>query len=140
MFMKRTKLSLLLLTAALVTVTTLPVKCQEPDSSAATTQLSLETLVAEALLKNPELKFYEAEITAAKAGRKIAGRPANPEISGGMGQKRVNSPGLSDEGIAWSVSVQQPFEWPGRLALRKAIANCDMELAELGPRRDRSRE
>jgi cobalt-zinc-cadmium efflux system outer membrane protein len=30
------------------------------------------------------------------------------------------------------VSVMQPFEWPGRLGLRKAIANRDIELAELG--------
>src|SRR6185369_9105202 len=40
--------------------------------------------------------------------------------------------GLSAEGIAWSASVMQPFEWPGRLGLRKAIANRDLELAELG--------
>jgi cobalt-zinc-cadmium efflux system outer membrane protein len=39
---------------------------------------------------------------------------------------------LSTEGVAWSVSVVQPFEWPGRLGLRKAIANRDIELAELG--------
>ncbi len=93
---------------------------------------TLDALVTEALEKNPELKFYAAEITAAKAGRKTAGQLGNPEVSGGVGQKRVSSPGLSDEGIAWSVSVVQPFEWPGRLGLRKAIANRDIELAELG--------
>jgi cobalt-zinc-cadmium efflux system outer membrane protein len=30
------------------------------------------------------------------------------------------------------VSVVQPFEWPGRIGLRKAIANHDIELAQLG--------
>jgi cobalt-zinc-cadmium efflux system outer membrane protein len=30
------------------------------------------------------------------------------------------------------VSVMQPFEWPGRIGLRKAIANHDIELAQLG--------
>jgi cobalt-zinc-cadmium efflux system outer membrane protein len=39
---------------------------------------------------------------------------------------------MSAEGVAWSVSVAQPFEWPGRLGLRKAIANRDIELAQLG--------
>ena len=39
---------------------------------------------------------------------------------------------MSAEGVAWSVSVVQPFEWPGRIGLRKAIANRDVELAELG--------
>jgi cobalt-zinc-cadmium efflux system outer membrane protein len=98
----------------------------------ATKPTSLDDLVQEALEKNPELKFYEAEILAAKAGRKTAGTLGNPELSGGAGQKRVSGGGLSAEGIAWSVSVVQPFEWPGRLGLRKAIANRDIELATLG--------
>lgn len=34
--------------------------------------------------------------------------------------------------MAWSVALRQPIEWPGRLGLRKAIANRDIELAELG--------
>lgn len=93
---------------------------------------TLDALVAEALEKNPELKFYDAEITAAKAGRKTAGLLANPELSGGVGQKRVTGGGLSAEGVAWSVSVVQPLEWPGRIGLRKAIANHDIELAQLG--------
>ncbi len=102
------------------------------NSPAVANELSLDTLVNEALEKNPELKFYEAEILAAKAGRKTAGTFANPELSGGVGQKRVTGGGLSAEGVAWSVSVVQPFEWPGRLGLRKAIANRDIELATLG--------
>ncbi|PYI82364.1 MAG: transporter [Verrucomicrobia bacterium] len=44
----------------------------------------------------------------------------------------MRSGGLSDEGGAWSVSVQQSFEWPGRIPLRKAIANHQIQLAELG--------
>ncbi|TPW00884.1 MAG: outer membrane efflux protein, partial [Alphaproteobacteria bacterium] len=93
---------------------------------------TLDALVNEALEKNPELKFYEAEITAAKAGRKTAGLFANPELIGGVGQKTVRGGGLSAEGVMWSVSVVQPFEWPGRIGLRKAIANHDIELAALG--------
>ena len=104
-------------------------------SPAATNSVSLTELVNEALAKNPELKFYEAELLAAKAGRKTAGSFANPEISGGVGQKRVTSSGFSAEGTAWTASVVQPFEWPGRLGLRKAIAHRDIELAELGATR-----
>jgi cobalt-zinc-cadmium efflux system outer membrane protein len=108
------------------------VKAQAEDSVLRTNALSLEALVANALAQNPELRFYEAEITAAKAGRKTAGILANPEFSGSVGQKSVRGSGLSAEGVAWSVSVVQPFEWPGRIGLRKAIANRDVELAELG--------
>jgi cobalt-zinc-cadmium efflux system outer membrane protein len=98
---------------------------------AATNQVPLQSLVSEALEKNPELKFYEAEISAAKAGRKTAGQFPNPELSASVGQKRISG-SLAAEGLAWSVSVAQPFEWPGRIGLRKAIANRDIELAELG--------
>lgn len=94
---------------------------------------SLSSLVDEALRQNPELKFYEAEIAAAKGNRKNAGAWANPELSGEVGRMRMTH----DEGVAWSVSVMQPFEWPGRLGLRKAIANRDVELAELGLERFR---
>ena len=42
------------------------------------------------------------------------------------------SPGdTSGDGAAWSLSVNQTFEYPGRIALRKAIAQGDIELAEL---------
>lgn len=105
---------------------------QETNAQPGHATVAVATLVTEALAKNPELKFYEAEIAAAKAGRKSAAAWANPEASGSVGQKRLTSPGLSDEGIAWSVSVVQPLEWPGRIGLRKAIANHDIELAELG--------
>jgi cobalt-zinc-cadmium efflux system outer membrane protein len=99
-----------------------------PASVATNLPLSLDALVGEALEKNPEVKFYEGEMAAARAGRQAAGRPANPELSAGVGHKSV----ASSDGVAWSVSLMQPFEWPGRLGLRKAIANRDLELAGLG--------
>jgi outer membrane protein, heavy metal efflux system len=102
--------------------------------------VNLDAIVAEALEKNPELKFYEAEVVAAKAGRKSAGLLPNPELSGTVGHKSVRDSfgNAAGEGTAWSVSVMQTFEWPGRLGLRKAIANRDVELAELGLERFRA--
>lgn len=96
---------------------------------------SIEALVAQALANNPELRFYEAEIEAAKGGRKTAGLWPSPELSGSAGQKSLRGPGLAAEGLAWSFEVMQPFEWPGRIGLRKAIANRDIELADLGYQR-----
>jgi cobalt-zinc-cadmium efflux system outer membrane protein len=94
----------------------------------------LAAIVAEALERHPELRFYEAELAAAKAGRRTAGKLANPELTGGVGHNRVqNNPGsMSGEGVAWSVGLMQQFEWPGRIGLRKAIANRNVTLAELG--------
>jgi len=53
-------------------------------------------------------------------------------VTASVGQKRVTGGDLAGEGLAWSVALVQPFEWPGRIGLRKAIANRDIELAELG--------
>jgi len=108
-------------------------------SSGAAIEVSVEALVHEALTKNPELNFYKAEILAAGASRKAAGRWHNPEVTGSVGQKnsRDRSTGMSAEGVAWAVSVAQPFEWPGRIGLRKAIANRDIVLAQLGLERFR---
>lgn len=106
----------------------LPLLAVEAKPSTATT---LDALVTEALTENPELKFYEAEIAVAKGERKAAGSWANPEVSGDIGRKRV-SDNISTEGTAWSVSVHQTFEWPGRIPLRKAIADRQVQLAEIG--------
>ncbi len=94
-------------------------------------ELTLPAAIAQALAENPELKFYEAEVAAAKGGRKAAGTWANPELSTELGRKRVRGD-ISAEGTVWAVSVQQTFEWPGRIALRKAIADRSVQLAEAG--------
>lgn len=94
-------------------------------------------LVSDTIAHNPERLFYEAALKAARADATTAGRLAPPEIHGGAGSKRTRDfpTGLAGEGVAWSVGVSQTFEWPGRLSLRKAIANEDVTLAELGYQR-----
>ena len=100
--------------------------------SAPMAQLTLDQVIADVLEHNPELNFYSAEIAAAKGEARTAATWANPELAATVGDKRVTSGGLATEGVAWSVSVRQTFEWPGRIALRKAIANQQIQLAELG--------
>ena len=94
-----------------------------------TDQVSLDALVSDVLAHNPELNFYRAEIAAAKGERRTAGTLVNPEVSATLGNKHVSGFG---DGAAWSVSAQQTIEWPGRVPLRKAIANQQIRLAELG--------
>jgi outer membrane protein TolC len=65
-----------------------PAHGQEPTASTETNALTLDVLVAAALAQNPELKFYQAELLAARGGRQAAGW-TNPEIAGGIGQKTV---------------------------------------------------
>ena len=96
--------------------------------------LTLDALVAEVLDKNPELAFYRAEIAAAKGEQRNATVLVNPELATSIGAKRAKDAAgnVLGEGAAWSVALQQPFEWPGRLALRKSIASRQVALAELG--------
>jgi outer membrane protein, heavy metal efflux system len=103
------------------------------NASVAPNQTTPAALVRQALANNPELKFYAAEIAAAKGTLKTAGTMRNPELNTEAGYKntRDNSGGPSGEGAAWSVSVNQTFEYPGRIALRKAIAKGDIDVAEL---------
>jgi cobalt-zinc-cadmium efflux system outer membrane protein len=137
--MKQNVLKFSFFAAALVVAAVVPMKAADEASAATnapaiTNQMSLDDLVNEALANNPELNFYRAEIAAARSDRKTAGAWANPEVSAEIGQKRVKNSGgtLLGEGTAWAVSVNQTFEYPGRLSLRKAIANRDIHLAELG--------
>ncbi len=104
------------------------------ELSSASGSVSVTTLVAGIAANNPELKFYEAEIATARARGRVASALNDPELSVELGRKRVKdvTGALAGEGTAWSVSVTQTFEWPGRLALRKAIANSNVQLAELG--------
>lgn len=98
------------------------------------TALTLDALIAEALAKNPELKFYEAEIAAARGQRRQSGALPNPELSAELGGKSVRdlAGNKLGDGPIWAVSVAQTFEFPGRVALRKAIAGKQIDLAQLG--------
>jgi cobalt-zinc-cadmium efflux system outer membrane protein len=104
---------------------------RDVDSASSVTA---DGLVAEALAKNPELNYYRAEIKAARGERRTAGEWANPEVTTDAGAKIVNdSSGNSlGQGATWSISAAQTFEYPGRVSLRKAIANQQISLAEIG--------
>ncbi|MEO6786098.1 MAG: TolC family protein [Chthoniobacteraceae bacterium] len=109
----------------LIAILAVPLRAAEPPAT------KLDTVVAQALLENPELRFYETEIAIAKGERKTAGTWANPEFRSEIGHKRVSGD-IAGEGAAWAVSIEQTFEWPGRISLRKAIADRQVQLAEAG--------
>jgi cobalt-zinc-cadmium efflux system outer membrane protein len=120
------------LTVTLFTLLTLPALAEDKPQPLTLTQLVGRTLAA-----NPEIRFYEAEIASAKATGSTAGRLSNPELSLEVGQNRLKGTESRSNGLAFAASLAQPIEWPGRLGLRKAIANRDIALAELGLERFR---
>ncbi|MBI5689298.1 MAG: TolC family protein [Verrucomicrobia bacterium] len=105
-----------------------------PGAEPAAAPVSPATLVADIVAGHPELAWYVAELDAVRAARKFAAARPDPELSVEIGRKRSRdvSGALAGEGTTWSLSLAQTFEWPGRAALRKALANQQVELAELG--------
>ena len=95
---------------------------------------TLDGLVAMALANNAELHAYEAEVAAAKGQRTQAGFFKNPEVSVEIGGREVRDSEnvLQGNGTTFSVSIMQTFEFPGKGTLRKAIANKNIAIAELG--------
>ena len=95
---------------------------------------TVHSLVQKALATHPELRFYEAQIDVALAGKTKAGEIKNPDLMTGVGNWRVRDLATNNvtDGPTWAVQLTQTFEWPGRLSLRKAIAQKDIELAQLG--------
>lgn len=112
----------------------LTVSALAQGETAPVSPVDFETVVSTVVAQNPEIAFYEAEIEIARAELRAAGSRENPELSVEVGRKRVTDPAgnFEAEGTAWAVSLSQTFDWPGRLALRKSIANRDVALAELG--------
>ena len=103
-------------------------------SSALAEPLTVDSLIGKALATHPELRYYEAQIAVAEGGKTKAGEIQNPDLLTGVGNWRVRDLATDQvsDGPTWAVQLTQTFEWPGRLSLRKAIAQKDIELAQLG--------
>ena len=61
----------------------------DPASPAAMPPASIEAFVGEVLSQNPELRYYDAELTAARAQLKTAAQLPPPEVNGSLGRKRT---------------------------------------------------
>jgi cobalt-zinc-cadmium efflux system outer membrane protein len=104
------------------------------DKPPAPPPASIDGLVTQALANNAELRVFEAELAAAKGQRTQAGFFKNPEISTEIGAREVRDEEsiLQGNGTTFSIAITQTFEFPGKGTLRKAIANKNIKIAELG--------
>jgi outer membrane protein TolC len=100
------------------------------SARAAELSISVSALVAEITANNPELKFYEAEIAGAKAGRISAAARTDPEIALDLGRKRVReSNGL----LAGAVPVATYVELQNSyLDAVEALLDTQREAMEAG--------
>ncbi len=108
-----------------------------PACAEAQSALSLDALVQDVVANNPERQFYQRQIETAGIERQAAGRWADPEVVAEFGERKANdraTGGLLGEGQTYAVSIVQPIEFGGRIALRRAIAERQVELARVGLR------
>ena len=97
--------------------------------------MTLDALVQNVIAGNPERQFYQRQIDMAGVEREAAGRWADPEAVVEFGQRRAQdrtSGAVTGEGLTYAVSVVQPIEFGGRIALRRAIADGQVGLARIG--------
>ncbi|MDR2513560.1 MAG: TolC family protein [Puniceicoccales bacterium] len=94
----------------------------------------IDAIVAQTLALSPELRFYENEIACAAERRTTTGRWNDPELSVEIGRKSSREANgiYAGDGLAWSVTLAQRFDFSGRNALRKAIAEKQIERAQAG--------
>ncbi|MEO7298590.1 MAG: TolC family protein [Verrucomicrobiota bacterium] len=98
------------------------------ESVAITNQtFTLQDLVSEAQKRNPELRVFEASIEAAQGGIATAKAYQNPEASFTPGVKHL--PG--DTLFKGTFGLSQLIEYPGKRALRQAIAERDVTASKL---------
>lgn len=106
-----------------------------PSSAWAQSAQSLDALVRDVVASNPERQFYQRQIETARIERQAAGRWADPEMVAEFGERRQNNRATGaplGDGAAYAVSIVQPIEFGGRIALRRAIAERQIELARIG--------
>ncbi|QXQ08577.1 TolC family protein [Sphingosinicellaceae bacterium] len=104
--------------------------------------VSIDQLVDDIIANNAERQFYERELSAARVGRRAAGRLVDPELIVEFGEKTTSGATTGSDGSgggrtlgpgpAYQVSIVQPLEFNGRIALRRAIAERQIDLATLG--------
>lgn len=97
-------------------------------STAASAGENVENLIQNALAQNPEIQLWERQIQLLQAAKQEAAQPPPRELSLSAGFKSAPDA----EGLAWAASISHTFDWSGRPALRRALADQDVALAELG--------
>ena len=95
---------------------------------------SINSIVTDAVQHNPELESYRAAIAVARGERRTAAEYPNPDVATELGTKTEIPQGGSSgagPGPLWTVAVLQPIDFASRRALRRAIADRQIALAEV---------
>ena len=97
----------------------------------------LDTLIAQALARNPTIEAAAARVRAAGAAIGPAGTRPDPALMLGVRDFPIWNPGFYDNFTMKMLGVGQVFPYPGKLGLRRraALREADVAAARLGATR-----
>ena len=119
----------LLLAMAFGSAVALPAKGQDTNSAPATNMLTLDAAIRMALADNPDIRVLSAGIASAQGAVTTAKTWQNPEMSVAPGFKKVRDPSITE--FHGDFGLEQTFEWPGKRALRRAVAEKNVGIRQL---------
>ncbi len=92
---------------------------------------TLDSVTAEAQRNNPELREWMAAVGSARGGVRTARVLANPELSVAPGLRRASEPGGAGHEFHGTLELSQLLEFPGKRALKIALAQKNALLQEV---------
>lgn len=119
----------LLLAVALGSAMAFPAKAQDTNAAPSTNVLTLDAAIRFALENNPDIRVLAADIASARGEVTTARTWQNPEISVAPGFKTIRDPSTTE--FHGDFGVEQTFEWPGKRALRRAVAEKNVAVRQL---------
>ncbi|MEO0453566.1 MAG: TolC family protein [Verrucomicrobiota bacterium] len=103
---------------------------EEPQRySMPTEPFVIQDLVSEVLDTHPELLIYQDRVKREKGERMEGGAWSNPNVSVQVGYRELEE--RERDGLVYGFNFMQPFEFPGKGSLRKAILDQDVYQANL---------
>ncbi|MBU6480314.1 MAG: TolC family protein [Nitrospirae bacterium] len=117
-------------------VVPLPVMAAEPPAH----RYNLDTIIAQALARNPTVSLAEGHIDYSRGQQVAAGAYPNPTVTGNTGVGEIRDVGRADiqQSLArqtlteYNMTVGQPLEWPSMLAARQQAADAGLATANAG--------
>lgn len=100
------------------------------SSSSAAAPHDLERLVSRALSVNPSIRAARDRVEAAGAAIGPAGALPDPMLMAGVMNLPVSDPGFDDFMTMKTLGLRQMLPFPGKLALRRRVAEAELASAE----------
>ena len=103
---------------------------QEAPAPVDEAEETLEALVAHAMSVHPSLRAAEDRVEAARAAISPAGALPDPMLGVGITNFPSSEPGFGDFMTMKMIGVGQLFPYPGKLDLRRNVAEADLAAAD----------